>query len=105
MALAITFAFWNAKSGFSNIEQFSTTAFENQINNQMSAVRDIKKSQIEDYFATIKNQILTFSTDESIISAMEQFKTNFANYAEVKDITDEQVVEMRKELGSYYTES
>lgn len=55
-------------------------AIEGQASQRLIAVRDIKQSQIEDYFGTIKNQVLTFANDKMIIDAMEDFSSSFKTF-------------------------
>jgi len=55
-------------------------AIEQQLQNQMISVRDIKKTQIEHYFKTIRDQILSFSNDRMIIDAMRDFTAAFKVY-------------------------
>ena len=44
-----------------------------QAANQLVAVRDSKRMQIEDYFARIRAQIETFAEDRMIVDATRQF--------------------------------
>ena len=46
---------------------------------QLTAIRETKKRQIETYFTQITNQVQTFSEDQMIVDAMNQFKTAFYN--------------------------
>lgn len=55
----------------------STVTIEETAKNQLIAVRDTKKIQIEDYFATIRNQVLTFANDKMIIDAVRKMKDAF----------------------------
>lgn len=45
--------------------------------NRLTAVREMKATQIEDYFSDISNQIVTFSEDHTIVEAMEAFNEGF----------------------------
>ncbi|MDH5444800.1 MAG: methyl-accepting chemotaxis protein [Gammaproteobacteria bacterium] len=47
--------------------------------NKLTAVREIKAAQIEDYFSTIRDQVLTFSESETVTLAMRDFKQSFRN--------------------------
>ncbi len=47
--------------------------------NKLTAVREMKASQIEDYFGQIHDQILTLSNDPTVKSAMVAFKSGFNN--------------------------
>ena len=53
----------------------SSDALEKETRNQLVSLREMKKTQVEDYFNTIQNQVLTFSNDAMIIEAMEDFKS------------------------------
>ncbi len=55
----------------------SSKALEQQAMNQLIAVREMKKSMIEDYFGSIRNQIITLSEDQMIIDAMKEFTEAF----------------------------
>jgi len=43
--------------------------------NKLTAVREMKAQQIEDYFASIANQIVTFSENRMIVDAVEEFRS------------------------------
>ena len=53
-------------------EALKTAAF-----NQLVAVRELKASQIEEYFKKIRNQVETFSENKMIVDAMEDFSASF----------------------------
>ncbi len=58
----------------------ASQAIEEQASERLIAVRDIKQGQIEDYFATIQNQVLTFANDKMIIDAMTDFSAGFKTF-------------------------
>ncbi len=45
--------------------------------NKLTAVREMKANQIQDYFTNIRDQIITFSEDRMIVDAMKEFKAGF----------------------------
>lgn len=49
-------------------------SLEKESFNRLTAVREMKAAQIEDYFNQIGNQIVTFSEDHTIIEAMRDFQ-------------------------------
>ncbi len=55
----------------------AASALQEQASNQLVAVREMKKSMIEDYFGSIRNQIITLSEDQMIIDAMKEFTEAF----------------------------
>jgi methyl-accepting chemotaxis protein len=44
---------------------------------QMQSMRDVKKGQVQRYLQSIKDQVLTFSEDRMIVSAMQEFSETF----------------------------
>lgn len=77
-------------------------ALKEKTKNQLISLREIKKTQVEDYFNTIKNQVLTFSNDEMIIEAMEEFKGTFYNVKEEAFPLDSNMEDYRQKLSPYY---
>jgi PAS domain S-box-containing protein len=66
---------------------------------KLTAVREMKAQQIEDYFEQISNQILTFSENMMIISAMGEFTQGF-NTIDSEINKDEQT--LQSSLKNYY---
>jgi methyl-accepting chemotaxis protein len=58
----------------------SESAIKHQVEQKLIAARDLKKSQIEDYFTLINNQIKIASTAPWIIDAADYMKTAFFDY-------------------------
>ena len=85
------------------IEGRAAADMERKASDHLIALRDIKKAQIEDYFKTIRDQILTFTDDRIIVDAMRDFRAPFRRYREQADIKSEQLIEMRGQLATYYT--
>lgn len=85
------------------LENISTStaseALEQAAKNQLVSIRDTKKTQIEDYFGTIRSQIITFSSSRMIVNALREFKTSFDFVAGDTDINA-----MRSELANYYND-
>src|ERR1700741_2290507 len=57
-------------------------ALEEESFNRLTAVRELKSNQIEDYFSQIKDQAISFSHDPTVIRAMKRFKKGFDEYTE-----------------------
>ncbi|WP_435276612.1 methyl-accepting chemotaxis protein [Psychrobium sp. nBUS_13] len=51
-------------------------ALHDSAKNQLESLKAAKKSQVESYFAQVRNQVTTFSDSEMIISAMREFTYN-----------------------------
>jgi len=52
-------------------------SLEEESFNRLTAVRELKATQIESYFKLIKDQLLTFSEDRMVIAAMQNFNDGF----------------------------
>lgn len=73
-------------------------SLEEESFNRLTAVREMKAAQIEDYFQEIRHQVVTFSENHSVILAMNEFKKGFASIGdEVKSGEEED-----KLLKDYY---
>lgn len=57
--------------------QQGRTGLQQESFNRLTAVREMKASQIEDYFVQIENQIISYSQNRTVIEAMKEFKTGF----------------------------
>ncbi|MFO7602458.1 MAG: methyl-accepting chemotaxis protein, partial [Gammaproteobacteria bacterium] len=75
----------------------ASEALEGAARNQLVAIRETKKAQIEDYFDTIRNQVITLSSNRMIINALREFVVSYDFVAEGADID-----QMRSELATYY---
>ncbi len=77
-------------------------ALEEQTEQQLISLREIKKSQIEDYFNIIRKQVLTFSNDKMIIDGIREFKSAFYRYRE--EALNSDIDQYRNQLTHYYTD-
>ncbi|HEY1039441.1 MAG TPA: HAMP domain-containing protein, partial [Bacteroidia bacterium] len=71
-------------------------SLEEESFNRLTAVREMKANQIEDYFSQIKDQLITFSQDPTVIEAMKGFKKGFNELPE-----DANLEGRKKELQNY----
>jgi serine phosphatase RsbU (regulator of sigma subunit) len=70
----------------------------------LTAVREMKASQIEDYFDDISNQIITFSEDHTIIDAMNEFADGFDTIESELNLSLQENILMEQSLERYYNE-
>ena len=97
----VIFGFVNyvtANRSMNRIQRHAVADVRAKSGEKLIALRDIKKSQIEDYFNTIKDQMLTFSEDVAIIDAMKAFQGAFAEYREELRIDSEKIDDLRTDL-------
>jgi methyl-accepting chemotaxis protein len=78
----------------------SSAALEAQVRNQMVALRESKKTQIEDYFKTIYSQLANLASLPSIKNNVRIFSDEY-NAIEA-GLDSANVEKMRAELGGYY---
>lgn len=71
--------------------------------NKLKAVREVKKTAIENYFQLVNDQISTFSSDATVIDAMDWFREIIQDFRTEVGIPPEEMDRMRTELFSYYT--
>ena len=88
-------------SGFISYE-IAKESLQTESFNKLTAVREMKASQIEDYFQIIRNQVVTLSEDRMIIEAMKAFDEGLHQIQDDLKITDEQEAIFDKELKNYY---
>lgn len=69
---------------------------------QLRSITLTRKRNIEYYFDIIRNQILTFAENRMVIEAVKEFKEAF--YEIDSGISERDLLAMRKNLGSYYSE-
>ncbi len=73
---------------------------EEEAKNQLISIRDMKKGEIERYFGTLRDQVITFSNDRMIIDAMSAFKQAFKQHHLESNLAP--IAQLRSELRSYY---
>ncbi len=78
------------------------TSLQNESFQSLTAVREMKASQIEDYFNDIGNQIITFSEDHTIIEAMKAFKHGFENVSDELKYDEEEILLKENKLKGFY---
>jgi len=60
--------------------RLSSETIENQVKNQLTSIRELKRNQVEEYFTGIAGQIRTFSNDRMIIEAAKEFNAAYPNF-------------------------
>ncbi len=80
----------------------ATTALKNQAFNQLEAVREIKKNQVQQYFKTIENQIATFSENRMTIDALFRLKDNLEELLFENNLDEDSLPKLKEALKAYY---
>lgn len=71
-------------------------SLEQESFNRLTAVREMKAAQIEDYFKLIQDQASSFSQDPTVIEAMKSFKNGFNTTNTTSDFENK-----KAKLGEY----
>lgn len=79
-------------------------SLEKESFNRLTAVREMKASQIEDYFKDVQNQILTFSEDHTIVEALIAFKNGFDSIGIQLNHSEADIERYERRLHEYYEE-
>ncbi len=66
---------------------------------QLTAVKESKAQQIESYFATIRNQVLTLSENRMVVEAMVSMKAAFHDTEGLREAPE---VELNRSINAYY---
>ncbi len=77
----------------------SEQALTKRASSQLISIREIKRTQVEDYFNNIADQIRTFSNDVMIIDAMHEFSRTYDSFLAESGGFDASMV---KSLKDYY---
>ena len=83
--------------------QSARSIMEAQATQQLLALRDTKKQQIEQYFETMQKQMLTFARDRMMVEAMVKFSRAFKNYNTEMGFQGEGE-RFKRELATFYKE-
>lgn len=81
----------------------SSKSISNQTFAQLVSIRESKKSEIENYFKTIENQVVTFSENAMVVDAMREFKRSFHNIENELNVTKTDLQRYKQSVTGYYT--
>ncbi len=80
----------------------SLKAHETDSYNNLTAIREMKGSQIEDYLQTIRYQVSTLSESRMIIDAMNEFKSAYNSIEDEINPSQEYIEDVNKRVQNYY---
>jgi serine phosphatase RsbU (regulator of sigma subunit)/anti-sigma regulatory factor (Ser/Thr protein kinase) len=78
------------------------TSLEEESFNKLTAIREMKANQIENYFEHIRNEVITFSEDRMIIDAMKAFKEGFRKVDTELGLGEAQRDDMKSKVIQFY---
>jgi serine phosphatase RsbU (regulator of sigma subunit) len=77
-------------------------SLEKESFNKLTAVREMKAGQIEDYFGQLSQEIKALAADPTFVNAMKEFKSGFNNVDKDLGITDDRMDVVSSSLSSYF---
>lgn len=104
LALITAINLWNLQSGFTTVRQHAGDALVHEIQKNLISARDHRTEAIEDYFLTIRDQMIALSEDRIIVSSVIKMSDALASRTAEANTSDQRIEEMRKELLDYYAE-
>ena len=96
-------AFVTADKALNQAGEISKEALQQQVFNNLGALRENKRKAVDSYFQTIHDQILTFSENRMVVNAMMQFRVAFPLVNDEMGVSAADLEEMRKGVRSYYS--
>lgn len=90
-------------TGYLSLEK-SSESIRNLAFSQLESIREIKRNQVMQYFATLEKQAITITEDRMVIDAMTDFKRAFHSFIDENGIEQQDIVTLREQLASYYEE-
>lgn len=79
-------------------------ALEQESFNRLTAVREMKAKQIEDYFQLINDQIITLAEEPLVVEAMKEFKAGYMNAEKELGITEQKQADLEQQNKKYLEE-
>lgn len=103
LLIAAVASYISASNGLSTVQDRASAELRAKAVATLESQRGLKKNQIEMYFNTIRDQVLTFAENKMVVNAMSKFPEFFQEYRFENDFSESQFSEMRQELATYYT--
>lgn len=77
------------------------TALEQESFNRLTAVREMKSDQIEDYFQLIHDQLITFGEEPLVVNAMKEFKAAYNSIDRELGVDQRELAAMQEQNRRY----
>lgn len=78
------------------------SSLEKQSFEKLTAVREMKASQIQDYFKIIQDQLITSAENPMMVEAMREFKSGYNSIREELKINDEKLNVLKTKSEAYF---
>ena len=102
LAIAAIVSYFVMSDGMSTLTEQASTDMRAKVSASLQAQQALKKDQIEGYFESIRDQIITFSEDRMVVNAMRDFKESFNTYPAQAGVEEASIAGLRTKLATYY---
>ena len=103
LAIYGVISYLSASSGLTAITEKGEEALTHGSKEQLVSLREAKKTQIRNYFNTIRKQVLTFSENQMVVDALRDMNVAFHNFRNEQKLDEVAVAKQQRELLTYYT--
>ena len=69
---------------------------------KLASIEQLKKSEVQRYFKTIENQVITFSEDKMIVDAAVQLQDAFQSIVSENSLDANRISSMKSQIQNYY---
>lgn len=77
-------------------------ALEQESFDRLTAVREMKATQIEDYFTLIRDQVTTFAMDPTVVRATQNFERTFDSVHVQLNLNSRKMMKVDSSLNAYF---
>ncbi|MAT70711.1 MAG: hypothetical protein CMJ58_14445 [Planctomycetaceae bacterium] len=103
LAISAVAGYMALNGGLEKVQTSAAEDMKTKVVANLESQRALKANQIEKYFETIRDQVLTFSEDRMVVSAMHKLGDAFDSYRDQAGVDEQALAEQRSELATYYT--
>jgi methyl-accepting chemotaxis protein len=89
-------------SGMETIGSTAESALEDRAQDQLASVRSLKATQVADLFGVMRDQIVVFAKDRTVIDAYNALSYDVENVRLEAEFSDEDVARAREKLANLY---
>lgn len=104
LAIYGVISYLSASSGLTSITEKGQDALTGSSKEQLVSLREVKKTQVHDYFETIRKQIQTFSENQMVVDSLRDMNVAFHNFREEQKLDEGAIAKQQRELLGYYTQ-
>jgi len=103
LALITAINLCNLENGFSSVRQHAGDALITEIQKNLISARDHRAEAVEDYFFTIRDQVISLSEDRTVVTSVCKMADALCKRIAESNTSDQRIEEMRAELTDYYS--